>query len=155
MRAAGIAVDDQDPLLITMAALLNERAERYGVFDSMPDVLSRLAARHVLYVVTSNVGSVVRADLKRFAIDAFTDVLGSEAGRSKVDKMRALMDRHPGHAPFYVGDTSGDMREGRGAGVNTVAVTWGWHTREMLLRAEPRFVVDSPSELVALFQANA
>jgi len=49
---------------------------------------------------------------------------------------------------YYVGDTAGDVREGRAAGVRTVAVTWGWHSREKLAAAGPEFLVDNPVELL-------
>ncbi len=148
MRAAGMPVEEHDPVLVTMSRLLRARAASYSVFPGMPEVLATLAREHVLYVVTSNVGDVVRADLARFGIEAFADVLGSEAGRSKVGKIRALSARHPGLPAFYIGDTVGDIREGREAGVTTVAVCWGWHGRERLAPAGPHHTADSPEQLV-------
>ena len=51
---------------------------------------------------------------------------------------------------YYVGDTTGDIREAKTAGVRTVAVAWGWHSRERLLAAQPEFVVDKPEDLLAV-----
>jgi phosphoglycolate phosphatase len=51
---------------------------------------------------------------------------------------------------FYIGDTVGDIKEARAAGVWTVAVTWGWHSRERLLAARPDFLVDTPEELLQI-----
>jgi phosphoglycolate phosphatase len=51
---------------------------------------------------------------------------------------------------WYVGDTVGDVVEGRQAGARTVAVTWGWHDENLLRGARPDHVASSPHELVEL-----
>jgi phosphoglycolate phosphatase len=51
---------------------------------------------------------------------------------------------------FYIGDTTGDILEAREAGVQTVAVTWGWHSREKLVAVHPDFLVDRPEELLRM-----
>jgi phosphoglycolate phosphatase len=51
---------------------------------------------------------------------------------------------------YYIGDTAGDIREARAAGVRTVAVTWGWHSRERLAATQPDFLVDTPEELLSI-----
>ena len=48
---------------------------------------------------------------------------------------------------YYVGDTKGDMIEGKQAGAVTVAVTWGWHTAENLAQASPDHLVNTLSAL--------
>ena len=51
---------------------------------------------------------------------------------------------------YYVCDTVGDIREARDAGIRTVAVTWGWHSRERLAAAHPDRLIDVPEKLLAL-----
>ena len=60
------------------------------------------------------------------------------------------MSRYQDLPGYYVGDTKGDMIEGKKAGALTVAVTWGWHTREKLADASPDHMVHTPAELVTL-----
>jgi len=48
---------------------------------------------------------------------------------------------------YYIGDTSGDVYEGKEAGAITIAVTWGWHEQERLIKAGPHFLVHTPKEL--------
>ena len=50
----------------------------------------------------------------------------------------------------YCGDHMIDMTTGKGAGVITVGVTWGFHSREELLGAGADYVVDHPSELIRI-----
>jgi phosphoglycolate phosphatase len=116
-------------------------------------VLGALAAVHDLLVISSNSAAVIRSLLARFDLERyFADVLGLEFTLSKVDKIRHAMTRFasgPGET-FYIGDTAGDIREAREAGVRAVAVTWGWHTREKLALAAPDVIVDVPAELLAV-----
>jgi phosphoglycolate phosphatase len=44
----------------------------------------------------------------------------------------------------------GDIKEGRLAGVTTVAVTWGWHSKEKLQAAGPDLLVEEPEGLLTL-----
>jgi phosphoglycolate phosphatase len=54
----------------------------------------------------------------------------------------------PPERTFYIGDTTGDIVEAWAAGVRTVTVTWGWHSRERLVAARPDFLVDTPEGLL-------
>lgn len=66
------------------------------------------------------------------------------------DELLHLMAQQ-GAAPaecVYCGDHDIDMRTGRNAGVHTVGVTWGFHTRQTLLDAGADFVADTPEDIV-------
>lgn len=39
------------------------------------------------------------------------------------------------------------MVEGREAGAHPIAVTWGWHTEERLIKGNPDYIAHSPQEL--------
>jgi phosphoglycolate phosphatase len=51
---------------------------------------------------------------------------------------------------YYIGDTTGDIREAKMAGIRTVAVTWGWHSRERLAKLQPDYLIDNPSDLLSI-----
>jgi phosphoglycolate phosphatase len=57
------------------------------------------------------------------------------------------MQRFPGSSFVYVGDTVGDVHEAKEAGIPVIAVTWGYHTKEMLEKAQPTELVTSVTEL--------
>lgn len=150
MVKAGIPRGEIRETLVQMARRLDEHGHKYRIFDRVADSLERLAHRATLYVVTSNVGAVVSIDLARAGISCFREVLGSEVDTSKHAKLELLKQRHPGATLYYVGDTVGDMVEGRKAGAGTVAVTWGFHGRSRLLTACPDVVLDTPEQLGGL-----
>jgi phosphoglycolate phosphatase len=51
---------------------------------------------------------------------------------------------------YYIGDTTGDIKEGKQAGVKTVGITWGWHSKEKMAAAKPDYLFDAPQELLQL-----
>jgi len=51
---------------------------------------------------------------------------------------------------LYLGDTATDMETGINAGIDTVGVTWGFRTREELVLANAKYIVDEPKEILEL-----
>lgn len=135
--------------LAPRVAVLNENV---APFPGMPALLNRLAARQPVYVVTSNVTEATRTFLENHGVEGLQGVVGADVEASKVRKIRTIRKRHPELSPWYVGDTKGDMIEGRAAGVTTVAATWGWHDRDRLRAGQPDHIVDSVEALARLLE---
>jgi len=119
-------------------------------FDGMGKVLNELKKKNRIFLVSSNLTGVVQDFLRFQKMEIFEEVLGSDKETSKVKKIEYIKKKFPECDFLYVGDTKGDMIEGRFAGVKTVAVTWGWHSVERLKKADPDFIVNAPQELVIL-----
>ena len=71
---------------------------------------------------------------------------------SKKDKILYAINKYQ-IAPeeiFYIGDTTGDIKEGKQAGVKTIGVTWGWHSKEKMAAAQPDYLFDKPEDLLQL-----
>jgi phosphoglycolate phosphatase len=150
LRAAGVPLavsDDLDDIVARAAA-----AGEFQPYDDMPTVVTRVAALHDVVIVTSNRTDIVEAFFVRFGIEGVAEVLGGDKGHSKVDKIAAALRHYRADrsSTWFVGDTAGDVVEGRAAGVATIAVTWGWHARERLEAVAPDRVVTTPDELLAL-----
>ncbi len=122
-----------------------------NLFPGMKDVLEILSRKHILVVITSNNSEVVRDFLKLKDIEAFREIYGSEEGSSKVEKINKVKEKYSGENYFYIGDTTGDIIEGKQAGVYTVAVPWGWHPEYKLRKEKPAYLVHSPHELLNIF----
>lgn len=56
------------------------------------------------------------------------------------EKRRAIM----------IGDTGHDLLMAKNAGIDSVAVTWGFHEREFLRACDPAFMVDDTRQLTAI-----
>jgi phosphoglycolate phosphatase len=119
-------------------------------YDGMPEVVARLGERHRVVIVTSNRSDIVADFLAQWRFTGIEEVLGGDKGKSKVPKLQGALREHPHDEAWFVGDSVGDIVEGRSAGVATVAATWGWHSEQRLLQASPCIVVHSPQELLRL-----
>jgi phosphoglycolate phosphatase len=135
------------------------QAGQLAPYAAIPGVIARLAERHHVLIVTSNRSDIVEAFLAYWDITGVSEVLGGDKGQSKVPKIRAAVRRfveavagQPGAAPesWFVGDTVGDMLEGRAAGVGTIAVGWGWHTAAQLAGSAPDHLAAAPADLLTL-----
>lgn len=122
-----------------------------NLFPGMKDVLEILSRKNILIVITSNNSEVVRDFFKLKDIEVFREIYGSEEGSSKVEKINKVKKKYNGRYYYYIGDTTGDIIEGKQAGVSTVAVTWGWHSEYKLRKEKPAYLVHSPHELLNIF----
>jgi len=122
-------------------------------FAGLIPVLEALQKDHILAVVSSNGYRTISRMLERFGFDRFfQEILGSDFLFSKKDKIAHALSKYgiDRKRTFYIGDTTGDILEAREAGVRTVAVTWGWHSREKLAAVHPDFLVDKPEDLLQI-----
>jgi pyrophosphatase PpaX len=74
----------------------------------------------------------------------------SERHKPAPDPVLGALERL-GAAPegaCYVGDSPFDIESGRTAGVVTIAVTWGFFSRDALEAVGPDRIVETPGELV-------
>jgi len=148
---AGFPVWRLKKLVRTFEPRIKEANRRVKPFAGMPEVLGALAARFPVYVITSNVSETVLNFLSAYAIENVRDVIGAEKETSKVKKIKRVRKLHSGYTPYYIGDTKGDMIEGRAAGAVTVAAAWGWHPEPRLREAAPDHLFRTPAELRGLF----
>ena len=154
LRQAGVPQQTADDIDDRVAGAV--QAGQLAPYAAMPGVIARLAERHHVLIVTSNRSDIVEAFLAHWAIPGVREVLGGDKGQSKVPKIRAAVRRFAeetaGRPPesWFVGDTVGDMVEGREAGVGTIAAAWGWHTAAQLAGAAPDHLAVSPADLLTL-----
>jgi phosphoglycolate phosphatase len=94
---------------------------------------------------------MINTFLKKESIDGFfIDVLGADVHKSKVTKIKMLLDKykvHPKDAVFIT-DTLGDVLEANECGVPSIAVTWGLHEKETLSKGNPAKIIENPLFLI-------
>lgn len=120
-------------------------------FSGIPATLRQLAEQHTIVIITSNLESLVQRGLRgaqlEECISLVLDGLRPGTKSEKIQHAMARFESHPQES-FMIGDTRGDIRHGKAAGVRTVAVTWGYQKRHTLELEQPDFFVDSPEELL-------
>jgi len=126
---------------------------RMKPFPGLLPVVAAMSRRDSLVVISSGDARIVEKQLIQFGFNGFfTDILGADFLLSKIDKINHAVSKFQTDRDksYYVGDTTGDIREAKKAGVRTVAVGWGWHGRERLASAGPDYLLDLPGELLDL-----
>jgi len=116
-------------------------------------VITAMSRSHFLAIISSGGEKTIRNQLARFGFDGcFKTILGSDFMLSKIDKINHAVAAFKADKDqtCYICDTTGDVREAKTAGIRTVAVTWGWHSRERLAAARPDYLVDEPEELLGI-----
>lgn len=150
MKNRGLDSQTIDKILRAYATRASERHDELKLFDGMGEALRRISGKNKIFIITSNVSGAPVRVLKRYGISCFEDVIGADKEKSKVKKIRKLMDQYPSLRPYYVGDTTGDIIEGKKAGSLTIGVAWGWHGPRKLKESSPDYLVYSPEELAGI-----
>lgn len=128
--------------------------DKIDLFPGIKKVVRELSKskKNKLIIVTSSETNVVKKFLKMHNIDSFEAVIGSDKEASKVKKIEKIKSEfNNGSKFYYIGDTKGDIIEGKNAGVKTVGVTWGWHGKNRLKEEAPEYLVNKPRQLTKLF----
>ena len=143
LRKKGLSEDNIQEMILKIR---NEQEKlEIKMFPGMKTFLKEID----FIVITSNIGSIVKKYLNKHNLKP-KRVIGAEHETSKVKKILKIKN----NKIFYVGDTVGDIKEGKQAKVKTVAVTWGFHNKELLKKENPDFIVDSITELQNIYILN-
>jgi phosphoglycolate phosphatase len=122
-------------------------------FEAVRPVLKELKKKHCLIVISSNDTPTIREALRLYDFeDIFQEILGSDFMLSKKEKILYAIKKYSVMPEdiYYIGDTIGDIKEGKQAGVKTVGVTWGWHDKTKMASVSPDYLFDNPQELLQL-----
>jgi phosphoglycolate phosphatase len=153
-RHLGLSGDAVEQFRTIIFDLLAENIFAPKIFVGMPEVILKLAENNYLAIITSNVKSaVIQIIAASGLLDKFDFIAGAEQMNSKSAKIMGAMtefDIPPG-STYMIGDGLSDIREAHKAGVNSIAVTWGYHSKAKLEKARPAFFVNHPSEILSIF----
>jgi len=150
MLSLGLTKEKILSVVYYMREGLMKSRDKIRIFPGIKDVLKTLSS-YPLFIVTSNDTEVVKTFITEWDIDFFEEIIGSDREASKVRKIEYVMKKYPHALHFFIGDTAGDILEGRKAGVKTVAAIWGWHDMEKLSKAKPDYIATKPSHLLEIF----
>lgn len=97
-----------------------------------------------LFVVSGDPLSKLLPEIKkRGLLPYFTKIVGNVHRKKKSIAMIAKQF----NKSYYVGDTSGDIEEGKSAGVQTIGITWGFQHRNIIKKSKPDYLINEIKEL--------
>lgn len=124
--------------------------------DHVRETLRELGEKFDLYIVSSGGETIIARYLeKNGVLDLFTEILGMEFHRSKIEKFQYLFEKY-GLNPensIFVTDTLGDVLEANHLGLRSIAIDSGFHTRETLEKGNPFRIVSDFREITTVIQA--
>lgn len=123
-------------------------------YEGIPEVIDALAARHYRLAIVSNKGmDAVRELAAHFfggvipvAIGESADVRRKPAPDTALEAMRLIGAAK--ESSLYVGDSEVDIATARNAGIDCLSVSWGFRTREHLIKNGATHIVDRPGEII-------
>ncbi|MEM9005093.1 MAG: HAD hydrolase-like protein [Cyanobacteria bacterium P01_F01_bin.86] len=157
IRYTGIPVLKIPALLRRLRTELRQRSTQIPACAGIPTIIRALyEEEHTLAIVTSNMPDVVQTFLAIHQIqDCFVSIDGGGTlfgkGRLIVRTMQQNLFT-PEHT-VYVGDEVRDVDAARFAGIRSASVTWGFNSRNALIRANPNWLIDNPEALRAIADA--
>ena len=130
------------------------------VYPGVENTLAELKRRgYILAVASSKPEVYVRQILDHFGLTRyFTEIGGSELNGRRTNKTEVIedvlkrlnMDKHRDQV-IMVGDKEHDVYGARKAGLECIAVSFGYGTEEELKQAKPLKIVDSAEGIVDFF----
>ena len=126
------------------------------VYDGLLDVLSELKEKGVKMAVVSN---KLDAAVKKLSREYFGDRLDYAIGPSDGVRCKPYPDMAEEALKalgvekkdaVFVGDSEVDVQTGLNAGLDVIAVSWGFRSREVVIEAGAKMIADDASELEKL-----
>lgn len=124
-------------------------------YEGIPELLSALAEKGIATAVLTNkahryVGDILK---KCFPHHSFNLFYGQREGIARKPHPQALdlMLLELGFSKedcLYIGDSEVDVKTALNAGVDLVAVSWGYRSAEQIKNAGANVIVDTPSEIL-------
>ena len=161
-----LLASNEAPLLDRAVAAYRSRFNAIGilendVFPGIPEALHTFReSGHSLQVVTAKPTVSARRVVKHFALDGYFEAIHgpelADLSCNKADLVMAALKKAGGHAAHAVmiGDRAEDIGAARAHGVRAVGAGWGYGSRAELAAAEPDYVAETVSDLVAWVQSE-
>ena len=129
-------------------------------YPGIPELLSELQERGVRMAVVSNKfqEGAERLVRKFFPGIGFAAILGNRPGlplKPSPEIVREALEK-AGSGPedaLLVGDSPTDMRTAENGGIGSIAVSWGYRSREQLQAAGAERIADTPEQIVQFIRS--
>lgn len=127
-------------------------------YDGILEVLSVMKRKGMKIGVVSNKLDEATKEMCRLFFNEYVDVaIGDSPERKKkpdpdsvFEALKQLDSQQD--KTLYVGDSNVDMKTAKNSGLDSVGVTWGFRSREVLIEEGADYIIDEPLQLIALIE---
>ena len=134
-------------------------ADATDLFEGVEETLTKFKQDgYIMAVASSKPKRILDKMVKRFNIDFFDYLLGTEESNFKHKPDPDIVNYIMSNAgveqddAVIIGDSKSDIMTGHNAGIDTIAVTYGYDKKENLINANPTFIIDDFSELINIIE---
>ena len=128
-------------------------------YSGIPEVLQQLKTMGIKTAIVTNKNIKAATELKELLFaDVITVVVGEDEAhgicKKPVPDMVKMAAEQLGitlEEAYYVGDSEVDVETAENAGMDGLFVLWGFRTREQLLKAGAKILLEKPEELIRVF----
>ena len=125
------------------------------LFPGIVDLLINLKKDYKIGILSSNSKEIINDTLKEYDIENLFEFVYSESslfGKHSVLKRMCSKHNIDPLEVIYVGDEDRDIIAAKKANLKSIAVTWGFNSKEKLSRENPDYLVDSPMQILETIQ---
>lgn len=130
--------------------------DKTGLYPQIKELLSELKRREYKMAIVSNKYYNAVLELQKLYFSEYLDVaIGEKEGICKkpapdtvLEALRKLNSSK--ETSVYVGDSEVDIATARNVGMDCIAVTWGFRTKEEQIKAGGKIFADSPMDILEL-----
>lgn len=123
------------------------------LFSHTKPLILHLKERGIsLGIISATSEKLIINFLNKFGLTDYFDFILSSAGASKVDTLKQVIQSN-GYKiseSYFVTDTFNDIYYGKKTGLKTIAVLWGFHAKELLLKGKPDFILKNYKEIFSI-----
>lgn len=116
-----------------------------GIKETIEELISKGITVGIL---TSNSKEIVCTFLKNNNLHGFQFIFSGSGMFGKAKNLKLIKDQLGAKTIFYVGDEARDVKAANEANVQSIAATWGFHSKKLLESSNPKVIIDKPSDLI-------
>ncbi|MGM0439135.1 MAG: HAD-IA family hydrolase [Patescibacteria group bacterium] len=136
-------------------AEMGRRIEEVDCFDGCKELLKSLKEEgYKLGIISNNKKRTIKTFLKNNNLDFFNFIDGNLFMSRKTRRLKKVLKNKNKNEVIYVGDQIDDVKAAHQAGIDSIAVSWGFDKKEELRKEAPTFLVDKVSELNNILVKN-
>ncbi len=131
--------------------IASKRLYEVNLFPGIEKAADELSKECTLAIISSNLTSIITQFLNNHNISKYFNlIVGSEKEKDKSKKIRYCLDYYKisPRETVLIGDTTRDIKDAKKYGLKTIAVSYGFHSKEKLSKEFPDALVDSPHQII-------
>ena len=128
------------------------------VYDGIIDVLKYLKEKDIKVAVTSNKYQEGVSILCNHLLNSYIDIALGSSDTVRVKPHPDMVNIALKHFNvrcdecLFIGDSDVDINTGKSNNIKTIAVTWGYKDKELLVNEKPDYLIDKPSEIINILK---